>query len=211
MARVFVNYRTGDGDQLALLVERDLTHRFGQKHVFLASRSVPAGEEFDRVIRKNVRRSDVLVAIIGPAWFTIPAHRDPDRRAVDDPADWPRREIVEAFSNDVLVVPLLVGATPRLQEDDLPAELRFLARVQSLRFHRDTAEVSLDRLAGRLEDVVPALRDLARQRGAADGSGDAAAGGRSGGSAGGGAPGVTNLEFHEKVDGRGAVFGTSFR
>lgn len=211
MARVFVNYRTGDGDQLALLVERDLTHRFGQQHVFLASRSVPAGEEFDRVISKNVRRSDVLVAIIGPAWFTVPAHRDPDRRAVDDPADWPRREIVEAFNNDVLVVPLLVGATPRLQEDDLPAELQFLARVQSLRFHRDTAEASLDRLAGRLEDVVPALRDLARQRGATDGSGHDAAGGRSGGGApAGGPPGVTN-QFQRKVDARGAVFGNSFR
>jgi len=162
LARVFVNHRADDGDQLALLIERDLSHRFGRQHLFLSSRSVLAGDDFDRVIRKRVRRCDVLVAVIGPDWLTISDLGDPKRRAVDNPADWPRREIVEAYANDVLVIPLLIGEVSRPTENDLPVELGFLARVQSLRFHLDDVGRSLDQLAERLEDVVPDLRGAAR-------------------------------------------------
>lgn len=41
MTDVFINYRTGDGDKTAALIDQELSGRFGQKRIFRASKSIP--------------------------------------------------------------------------------------------------------------------------------------------------------------------------
>lgn len=152
MARFFINYRTGDADQAAALVERELSRRVGPQHVFRASSSILAGHEFESAIIKAIRRSDAFVAVIGLHWL---ATRADGGRAVDDPADWPRREIAEAIEYEVLVVPLLVGGVPRLDPADLPENLKALAGLQYLRLDLRDVDAGIDRLVDRLVIAVP--------------------------------------------------------
>ena len=155
MPEVFVNYRTGDGDKTAVLVERALSSRFGEERIFLASRSIEPGQHFPEELLRSVRRCSVLLAIIGPGWATSPA--------LNDAADWVRREIAEANECGIRVVPVLDGRkTDRLSAADLPSELAWLAEVQSLPLDTKDAEASLTRIGDWIARLVPELKEADR-------------------------------------------------
>lgn len=149
MAGVFVNYRTGDGDWAGLVIVRELEKRFGRDRVFYASRTIRIGEDFAERIQQCVADADVLLAVIGRRWLTS------DR--LNDPQDWVRREIVLAFSNDVIVVPVLLDGVQRPREQDLADDMRKLARCQYLRLHHRNDDRDIARLVEELADLVPDL------------------------------------------------------
>ncbi|AUS81408.1 hypothetical protein C1701_02450 [Actinoalloteichus sp. AHMU CJ021] len=164
MTRVFVNYRTGDEEMAATLIERELSRRFGSGVVFRDSKSIPPGADFEEALLSAVRGSEALLAVIGGRWLT--AGSTEGGRAVDRDTDWTRREIVEAFRHDVRVVPVLVGGRTRLDREELPAELAPLVRCQYRTLGPHTAEEDLARLADSLASVLPGLAPAAT---AADG------------------------------------------
>ena len=156
---VFINYRTGDEEASAALIERELSRRFGSGKIFRAEKSVLAGDDIETTIMGAVRRSQALVAVIGPRWLAADEH---GRRAIDSAGDWTRREIVEAFNHRVRIIPVLVGKTPYLTSSDVPAELAWLPGCKYLRLNYRDVDAGLGRLADELAGLVPGL-DEARQ------------------------------------------------
>lgn len=164
MPDVFINYRTGDEASAAKLIDLDLSRRFGSDRIFFASKSIKPGENFPDALRRAVRSSRVLLAVIGRDWLTA---RDADgRNALDDEEDWIRRELVEAFERGVCVIPVLVDGAPRLSPVALPPALHALAECEYRRFSHRTAEDDLDRLSRDIVDLVSGLVDstAVRQR-----------------------------------------------
>lgn len=155
MPGVFVNYRTGDGEWAAALVKRELSARFGVDQVFYASQSIRLGEDFSREILSGLRRCEVLLALIGPRWVNA-TDREGVRR-LDNPDDWVRREILEAFQCGLRVIPVLMDGIDPLREDDLPDVLRRVARCQYLRIHHRSDDLDLPRLVDELVELVPEL------------------------------------------------------
>ncbi|RPE45762.1 TIR domain-containing protein [Streptomyces sp. Ag109_O5-1] len=86
MKEVFINYRTGDGEKNAALIDQELSRRFGPQHVFRASRSIAPGEAYPDSLLTALRRSYLLLAVVGPDWTNF-------RTRLHDPEDWVRREI----------------------------------------------------------------------------------------------------------------------
>ncbi|NGO71039.1 TIR domain-containing protein [Streptomyces boncukensis] len=167
MPEVFINYRTGDGDKTAAAIERELSHRFGSEQIFRAGKSIGPGELFDDTLLQNVRRSSVLLAVIGPRWLDAPDASDRGRRALDNRDDWVRREILEAISCGVQVVPVLDGRTmARLDRTALPAALARLADRQFLRLDIQRGSVDFEHLGNELARLVPRLAELDRTRAA---------------------------------------------
>jgi len=103
--RRFINYRGDDSDTAAALVDRELTARFGSDRVVLDSRSVLAGADFAEELLVRLRSCSVLLVVIGPRWLTVTDAAG--HRRIDDPADWVRREITEALSHGLRVIPVL--------------------------------------------------------------------------------------------------------
>ncbi|MFB7905280.1 toll/interleukin-1 receptor domain-containing protein [Kitasatospora sp. NPDC056076] len=161
MPDIFVNYRTNDEDSTATLIERELSRRFGTDRVFRASKSIKAGGRFPQELLTAVRRCAVLVAVIGPRWSD--ARTADGRRALDDPEDWTRREIIEAFETGALVIPVLVGRATRLGRRDLPAEIAELADCQYRRFDNRDAESGLRRIGDDLAEAMPRLAEAERK------------------------------------------------
>jgi hypothetical protein len=153
---VFVNYRTGDENGTAVLIERELSRQFGSSHVFRAAKSISPGEQWEESILGAVRSSAALVAVIGPRWLT--AVNSDGERAIDNASDWTRREIVEAFACGVRVIPVLIGSTPALVTAELPATLAPLAGRQYLRFDHRDIDAGVQRLTDVLVCCVPGLR-----------------------------------------------------
>ncbi|MFF9346425.1 toll/interleukin-1 receptor domain-containing protein [Streptomyces sp. NPDC014734] len=163
MPLIFVNYRTRDEAATAALIERELSRVFGDGNVFRASKSIEPGSRFPLELLRAVRRSSVLLAVIGPRWFET---RSADgRSALHDPDDWTRREIEEAFEMGAVVIPVLVSGTERLNAKDLPPELGILADCQYRRFDHRNVEADLARLADDLIGLLPELAEAARNNG----------------------------------------------
>jgi hypothetical protein len=156
MQNVFINYRTGDGDEAATILARGLSDRFGKERIFRATTSIPPGDPYADHLLNAIRSSAVLLAIMGPDWAHHPRLRDED--------DWVRREILEAYASHVTIIPVLKGRkTERLKAADLPAELARIADVQSLRLDPRDSEADVRRIGDTLADRVPALRKADRQ------------------------------------------------
>lgn len=156
MQSVFINYRTGDGDEAATMLAQGLSDRFGKECIFRATDSIPPGEPYPERLLNAVRSSAVLLAVMGPGW----AH---DARLHHE-GDWVRREILEAYASGVTVIPVLKGRkTERLKPTDLPADLARLADIQSLRFDPRENETDIRRIADFLAELVPVLRKTDRQ------------------------------------------------
>ncbi|MFR9788475.1 toll/interleukin-1 receptor domain-containing protein [Streptomyces sp. MB22_4] len=156
MHEVFINYRTGDGEKTAALIDEELKRRFGRDRVFRASRSITPGDAFPDRLLTTVRRASLLLAVVGPDWTNF-------RSRLNDPEDWVRKEIEEAFTCEVPVVPILDGRrTARLAKAALPDALSRLADLQSVPFDTQDAETGLRRIGDLVADLVPGLTDLTR-------------------------------------------------
>jgi hypothetical protein len=188
MPAVFINYRTGDEDAGAALIERELSRPFGSAEVFRASKSIRPGDDFEREILMAVRRSHVLLAVIGHRWLT--ASDGNGGRALDRESDWIRREISEAFAHHVRVIPVLVGDIRRLDAAALPAVLQPLAKCQYVRLNYRSVDTDIGVLVTTLARLVPSLRSPC-----AEGRNEP-----------GGTNRVTN-HFHQSVDAQFANFG----
>ncbi|MFF9360321.1 toll/interleukin-1 receptor domain-containing protein [Streptomyces griseoluteus] len=155
MPHVFINYRTGDGERTAALLDQELSRRFGQDRVFRASRSITPGDAYPEVLLTALRQSCVLLAVVGPDWTNF-------RSRLQDPEDWVRKEIEAAFECGLIVVPVLDGRkTDRLNKAAMPPELARLADLQSVPFDstHDT-EAGVRRIGDLVAELVPELRDL---------------------------------------------------
>ena len=157
---VFINYRSGDSHSYGALLHSELSHRLGRKRVFLDSESIPAGSDFVAELLDRLRRSRVLLAVIGPRWL---ADIGPDgRRCIDDADDWIRRELVEAFVAGVTVIPVLTDEADLPTAEELPADIAALAQRQYRRLRHREASTDIARI---VTDVVAAYPDLAAAAG----------------------------------------------
>ena len=150
MPAVFINYRN-DSTGWSVTLDTVLGRLFGDDQVFRASRAIPPAEDFGEHILRAVRSAFVLVALVGPRWL---ARDERDRRRIDDPEDWVRKEIAEALAVGVPVLPILVDDAPRLAAPDLPKDLADLAGKQYLRLHHRSAPDDLDRITREIVRIV---------------------------------------------------------
>ena len=164
---VFINYRGEDSHSYGALLHAELSRRFGSDLVFLDAASIPAGADFVEQLLGRVRQARVMLAVIGTRWLAV--ERADGGRRLNDPADWIRRELAEAFTAGVRVIPVLTDGADMPSEADLPADLAPLGRCQFRRLRHRDADADLARLVAELADLDPDLGDAAAARPAATG------------------------------------------
>lgn len=151
---VFINYRATDSFYAADLLFVGLTAVVGMDRVFLDSESIEPGADFVDALTQRVRDADIVLAVIGPTWLTAVG---PDGgRLIDDPTDWIRRELAEAFDAGVLVVPILTDRAVMPTEADLPVDIARLGRAQYLWLRQRAARADLGLLVDRLTGLIAA-------------------------------------------------------
>ncbi|GAA2736915.1 toll/interleukin-1 receptor domain-containing protein [Streptomyces nogalater] len=165
MHEIFINYRTKGGKPFAYMCHDVLANRFGEDSVFLARKSIAEGTDFAEALLRGARDCRVLLALIDEEWLNAPDRRQPDRRALDNPDDWVRREIEEALASGAVVVPLLIARkVEQLDARTLPHSIAELAQCQYARVGHATLAADLNRLADSLVRRIPALAALDRAR-----------------------------------------------
>ncbi|MDA3647043.1 TIR domain-containing protein [Saccharopolyspora indica] len=171
MPEIFVNYRTGDCEETAVAIEQGLSIRFGSERIFRASKSIRPGENYQTRLATASAAARALLVLIGPKW--LDARDENGNLKLADENDWTRKEILNARESGARIIPVLCGRkTDRLSAAKLPAELRFLADLQSIIYDTGSAEADMDKIAAHLADLVPGL-ELRKSAGEAQSAGHA--------------------------------------
>jgi len=160
---VFINYRGEDSHSYGALLYQELTSRFGRDLVFLDAESIPAGADFSEELIGRVRSARLLLAVIGLRWLSATDPATGGRR-IDNPADWVRRELAEAFAAGVRVIPVLTDHADLPGAAELPAEIAALSRCQYRHLRRREPTSDLARIVTDLISLDPALAAAVRSR-----------------------------------------------
>ncbi len=127
---MFISYRREDSAAYAGRLYDAMVARFGESHVFMDLDLAP-GVDFVERITQAVGACHVLIEVIGLTWATITDDEGAVRIA--DPDDFVRLELEIALGrSDVTVIPILVGGARMPDRDDLPTEVRAIARRNAL-------------------------------------------------------------------------------
>ena len=149
---VFVSYRRDDAAGHAGRLYDRLTARFGKDRVFIDVDSIDPGADFVDVIESTLADSAVVVVVIGPNWLRTTGDGQTSR--LRDPEDFVHMEVRRSLELGKKMIPVLVEGAQMPLVDELPDDLKRLARrnaldVSDLRFHGDA-----DRLADAIEKML---------------------------------------------------------
>lgn len=156
VAQIFLNYRNEDDTLFGVaMLDRELSAQFGDDEVFLASKSIELGAEWEREMFQAVADSTALLVIMGRNW--LDARNEDGRRRIDDPADFVRREILTALDLGKQVIPVRL-AIGRFRAEELPVELRPLVEQrQDIEIRFRSHRVDIELLARKLRKQIPSL------------------------------------------------------
>ncbi|MEU1402400.1 TIR domain-containing protein [Streptomyces sp. NPDC005728] len=172
---VFVNFCRADTGTLASHIETALRAEFGKEEVFRDRSDIEGGSYFPDQIAKNLRKCDILLAIMGAGWVSVTDEHG--RRRLDDPKYWVRWEIERALEWGLVVLPVMVDGVDMPDKKQLPVELHKLTMRQNIPFRPEHPGIDFPPLFEEIRTAVPALGSR-RRGGTATGNGVSLSGGR---------------------------------
>lgn len=127
MSDIFISYRRQDASGSAGRLADHLEKFFTEKAIFRDVSAIEDGQDFGEAIGKQLKSCSVFLAVIGPRWLdAVDAN---GQRRLNDPEDWPRKEIRVALQrNDIRVIPVLVDNARLPGEQELPDDLKPLLK-----------------------------------------------------------------------------------
>jgi tetratricopeptide (TPR) repeat protein len=143
-AKLFISYRREDSPGYAGRIQDRLEREFGRDLLFIDVDGIPLGINFVKVLREEVAKCGVLLAVIGPDWLDV---RDEDgNRRLDNPTDFVRIEIAAALQREIPVIPILLDGTRVPKADRLPEDLKELALRNGLHVRHASFHTDMDKL-----------------------------------------------------------------
>ncbi len=152
MEGIFISYRRDDSAGYAGRLYDRLIPRFGARRVFMDVEGIELGADFVTAIEEAVGSCRVLIVIVGDEWLTI--QDAAGRRRLDDPHDFIRLETATALKRGIRVVPVLVGGALMPRAEELPDELKPLARRQAIEISHKQWDATTDELIRALEGML---------------------------------------------------------
>ena len=154
MNGVFISYRRDDCAAHAGRLYDRLVDRLGESAVFMDIDAIEPGADFGVRIQEAIGSCTLVVVLIGDHWLQIADARG--RRRLEDPTDLVRHEVAAALRrSDVRVIPVLVEGAAMPAADQLPDDLKALARRNALDLSDARWRYDVERLIEVVERVVP--------------------------------------------------------
>jgi len=141
MPHLFISYRRLDSTDAARQLQAELGRVYGAAKVFRDTSSLVAGERFDTALQDDLKRSQVVLVLIGPKWAS-----ELQRRREAGETDYVEREVAQALQSGARVMPLLLGGASLPTPDSLPDTLKPLARLHTVPLRDDAWEADLNRI-----------------------------------------------------------------
>ncbi len=152
MDGIFISYRRDDSAGYAGRLYDRLAAHFGADQVFMDVAGIELGTDFVTAIEQAVGSCKVLIVVIGDEWLSTTDAAG--RRRLDDPHDFVRLETGVALAREIRVVPVLVGGALMPRGEELPADLKALARRQAIEISHKQWEASTRELIAALNTML---------------------------------------------------------
>ena len=127
--KVCISYRRADSMAITGRIFDRLVSHFGADAIFMDIDDIPFGVDFREHIDNTIRKSDVLVAVVGPAWL---GPRSGAENRICEATDPVAIEIQTALERQVRIVPVLVDGTVMPDEAQLPGRLAAFANLNAV-------------------------------------------------------------------------------
>jgi hypothetical protein len=140
--KVFISYRRSDSQaQTGRLYDR--LNRAYPGMFFRDVSEIGVGVDFVAHVERAVGSSVALIAVIGPTWATASDERG---RRLDIPDDFVRVEIRTALARKIRIIPVLVGNAEMVEEEQLPDDLKPLARWNAIKIVEEYYDQGIEKL-----------------------------------------------------------------
>lgn len=150
--KIFICYRrTGEGAGFGGRIADKLVEHFGPYQCFRDIENIEKGTDFVESIAKATSVCELLLVVIGPDWLTIKDSQG--RPKILNKNDFVRLEVSTALSRNIRVIPVLVGGAKDLTEEQLPDDLKLLARRQSHELSDNRWDYDSDQLIKSIESM----------------------------------------------------------
>jgi hypothetical protein len=133
--KMFISYRRDDTGGDAGWLNDTLNQLLGSGSTFLDLSSIVPGRDFEVELKRALRQTRFLLALIGPKWEMIEDSVHKPR--LYDEADYVRMELLAAIENGVPIVPILLNRNSVPNARDLPDVLRPIAKLEAFEIRRD--------------------------------------------------------------------------
>jgi hypothetical protein len=151
--KVFICYRREETAPYAGRIYDAMVARFGEGNVFMDVDMAP-GVDFERQITQVVSGCVALLIVMGPRWAET-TEKDGQRR-IDNPADFVRLEVETGLHRpEVTPIPVLVDGARMPRREDLPPEIRAIARRNAIELSDGRWSYDVGRLMETLDVLVP--------------------------------------------------------
>jgi TIR domain len=144
-SKIFISYRRDDSAGSAGRIHDRLRQELGRDDLlFMDVDAITLGANFVRVLREEVSKCDVLLALIGPNWLDAKDERG--NRRLESANDPVRIEVAAALQREIPVIPILLDGARIPNTDQLPKDLEELAErnglvVRHASFHNDMGKL----------------------------------------------------------------------
>jgi TIR domain len=145
----FICYRRGDAADAAGRLYDHLSAVYGSSRVCMDIESVPLGIDYVEHVGQQIGQSSVVIVMIGNQWLTINDKKR--RRRLDSEDDLVRAEIRAALQQSIPVIPVVVQNAEMPVADDLPEDIRPLARRNGIELSATRWSANVERLLKELD------------------------------------------------------------
>lgn len=152
MDKIFISYRREDSEGFARSLFQSLVKRFGEDHIFMDVEDIALGMDFVEAIDSSLADCGAMLVLIGRDWLNCTDEQGLRRLEKDD--DFVRTELARAIERKVRVIPILLKGAQMPKADELPEELRSLARRQAIELRHEGWDHDVDHLSSSLEKAI---------------------------------------------------------
>ncbi len=150
--KIFICYRrSGEGAGFGGRIADKLVEHFGPYQCFRDIEDIEKGTDFVESIAKATSVCELLLVVIGPDWLTLKDRQGQPK--ILNRNDFVRLEVGTALSRNIRVIPVLVGGAKDLTEEQLPEDLKLLARRQSHELSDNRWDYDSDQLIKSIESM----------------------------------------------------------
>ncbi|MBL0353656.1 MAG: toll/interleukin-1 receptor domain-containing protein [Dechloromonas sp.] len=150
---IFISYRRQDSQSAAGRLTDHLREQLHGAAIFRDIETIDPGVDFVEAIDRALQGCGILLALIGPRWVSL-ADASGQRR-LEDPNDYTRLEIATALKcSDVRVIPVLVEGAEMPGSDQLPDDLKILARRNAIELTDKRWEFDVSKLVETLNKAL---------------------------------------------------------
>lgn len=149
MSTIFISYRREESAGHAGRIYDRLREKFGRNRVFMDVSAIEPGVEFEQAIKQALSACAVFLVVVGRKW--LECTDEEGKRRLDSTSDFIRMEVATALRLNIRVIPVLVQGAAMPREENLPDDLKPLARRQAIEINDTHWDSDLAELVETLE------------------------------------------------------------